>query len=188
MQSTRRSCHVSDASHLCVLRASVVSGFLIIFHHGDTEDTEYRLDTNMALTRRTEVSEARVTVYLKRFGCLSDGRDQPSSIEMLNRRATFQLVERQLQTRFASRWGSSIHQSKRAAVSLGDLTRQNQANPGPFSFSRKEWDEKIGSVCQSRPLIADPQINLAITPIPANLHPTAGFQRSINGVADQINQ
>src|SRR5712691_7616130 len=98
------------------------------------------------------------------------------------------ILQRQTKARLASSGVLAVFQGQAAAVSLGDLAAQHKADAGAAGLGGEEGHKKVGSVRQSGAFVIHPDFQVAGVLLPAELHGSAGFQRSIGGIADQIDE
>src|SRR6267143_5229024 len=61
----------------------------------------------------------------------------------------------------AARPGMPVVESEDAAVGLGDLAAQDEADAGALRLGREERHEEVRGVGQPRPVVVDPQIERA---------------------------
>src|SRR5713226_7439212 len=100
----------------------------------------------------------------------------------------FAILQRQTKARLASSGVLAVFQGQAAAMSLGDLAAQHKADAGAAGLGGEEGHKKVGSVRQSGAFVIHPDFQVAGVLLPAELHRSAGFQRSIGGIADQIDE
>jgi hypothetical protein len=73
-------------------------------------------------------------------------------------------------------------------VRLSDLPAKHQANSRTTLLGREERNEEVGWAWNARTVILYPDFYAAAFPRPPNPNPAAGFQRSVDGVMQEIDQ
>src|SRR2546427_11020361 len=82
----------------------------------------------------------------------------------------------------------AILQAQAAAVRFGNLTAQDQADPGAFRLGRKKGNEKIAGAGESRAFIPDGNFEARSRFDPSHFDPALRFERRIDRVAQKIDQ
>lgn len=85
-------------------------------------------------------------------------------------------------------FAESVLDSQRAAVCLGNLSRQHETNAGAFRFCSEEWHEEIRRARQPGAFIANAYIKLALVFRPLNRNPTPCLQRGIGSIPHHVDQ
>src|SRR5579872_4618389 len=94
----------------------------------------------------------------------------------------------QLQFGFTSASGCAVFQKQSAAVRLGNLPAQNKPDSTAIGFGRKKWNKKIRAIGDARSLIPNKNGSKSLPHLPGDLYSAVRLQRSIHGIAHQIDQ
>ena len=82
----------------------------------------------------------------------------------------------------------AIFERQRAAVPFGDLAAQHESDAGAPRLGSEERDEEIGGARKARAFVRDPDFEHGAIAPPSGLHAAVGGQRSVGGVAQQVDQ
>src|ERR1700719_1932714 len=94
-------------------------------------------------------------------------------------------LEGEAQTCFAPFFGKAVVEGERAAVGLGDLAAQRQADAGTARLGGEEGDEDVGGVLDAGSVVENPDVQLRILAGPADARLRAGVQDGIGGIVQQ---
>src|SRR5262245_53661232 len=97
-------------------------------------------------------------------------------------------IERQFEPRLGASPLHPVFERQGTSVSLGNLPAQGKADARTTGLGRKEWNEEIGSVRQSRPFIFDRDFEIAVIYVPADIDLSIRFAGGIDGIANQVDE
>jgi len=82
----------------------------------------------------------------------------------------------------------AVFQGEGAAVALGDLTAQDEANAGTAGFGGEEGDEEVGGAGETGAFVFDPNFDHVAVAEPADGDAAFGDQRGVGGVAEEVDE
>src|SRR5437588_11884495 len=83
----------------------------------------------------------------------------------------------QAQSRRAAARARAVFERERAAVRLGDLAREDEADPTPARLRGEEGHEEVRGAGESESLVLDPDFDVAVrAAAPAHAHRTIGHE------------
>src|SRR5512145_2328780 len=82
--------------------------------------------------------------------------------------------------------GAAVLERERAAVGLGDLARERQADAGALGLGGIERHEQVGGVGDARTLVVHAQLERAVGEAPLDPHSAARLERGVGGVPHQV--
>src|SRR6266540_3806944 len=83
----------------------------------------------------------------------------------------------------------AVFESERAAVGLGDLSRENQPDARAFGLCREEGNEEVRGVREARPFVADPDLEArrrGCNALPSHFDAAGALQGGVHGIAEEI--
>src|ERR1700759_4601112 len=98
------------------------------------------------------------------------------------------LQERQTQTSLAASSLQAVLKRQRAAVRLGDLTREHEDDAGAARLRCEEGHEEVGRVRESESFVLDADFDVAVLRAPADAHRASRDERSVRSVAHQVDE